>query len=88
MIKVYNLTVLSLQLEDLIARPLRNVLRICATLKLECYQSFVDGVLSALLDSPNPTRNGVDWTELQIETVNQMVTDFPKIFQFSSYNSL
>ena len=40
------------------------------------------------METPNPTRNAVDWTAVQIEKINAIVRDFPEVFSIPRFAKL
>ncbi|XP_063712565.1 uncharacterized protein LOC134840584 [Symsagittifera roscoffensis] len=81
-----NFKYIQVQLEDLIANPRKHVTNFCTVLDLDCNEDYIQGVLEGVLDSPNPSRNGVKWTPGQIKAVNNLVDNFPRIFSMPEYS--
>ena len=81
-----NFKYIQVQLEDLIANPRKHVTNFCTVLDLDCHEDYIQGVLERVLDSPNPSRNGVKWTPGQIKAVNNLVDNFPRIFSMPEYS--
>ena len=89
LMKKYNsISFVRVQLEDLIERPRQYAKIMCGKLGLYCDEKYIKGVVSGILESPNPSRNGVDWTDKQIETIDKIVADYPNIFAVPRHNKL
>ncbi|XP_063726916.1 uncharacterized protein LOC134854546 [Symsagittifera roscoffensis] len=88
LMKKFDIQYVKVQLEDLIESPRKYAEQMCKVLELNCDENYIQGVVEGVMETPNPTRNAVDWTAVQIEKINAIVRDFPEVFSIPRFAKL
>jgi len=69
--------------DEIIAHPKRELRRLCAFFDLEASESYLNDCAGIVYESPNKTRNKIEWTPELIRKVDLGIQRFPTLHGYS-----